>query len=416
LDSARTSSARSQTSARLPLLSAALVFASGLWIGRSIGRPASWWVVAASVFLLSAIYFIQKKKWIPAASILTFSAIFAAGALTIQIQSSPADDPALWSGGAEQVLITAHVIAEGDVQSDGPGSFHQRIDVQTEKIESGEESRLSWSGVRLNIYSQIRSNSAQDSPAMRMFHYGERIRFPATVIAPRNYRNPGAFDYAGYLRKHSITATASAKYGAIESLPGFSGGRIELSRTRIHRSIIQKIHALWPEQIAALMDAIVIGEESFIERQTRVDFQRSGTYHVLVVSGMNVSILAMFALWSLRKLGLGDIAASMCAIALILAYAALTNVISRTPGRSCGRGGIVHIQQLTSARAIRSCWYYPKGTSFWWMPADCRSGRIRNSTSAKMWSRRICGRVESRALTRSRSPTHMPITWGACWP
>jgi hypothetical protein len=151
LDSARTSSARSQTSARLPLLSAALVFASGLWIGRSIWRPASWWVVAASVFLLSAIYFVHKKKRIPAASILAFSAIFAAGALTIQIQSSSAADPALWSGGGERVLIKAHVIAEGDVQSDGPGSFHQRIDVQSEKIESGEESRQSRSGVRLNI-------------------------------------------------------------------------------------------------------------------------------------------------------------------------------------------------------------------------------------------------------------------------
>jgi len=232
----------------------------------------------------------------------------------------------LWSGGAEQVLITAHVIAEGDVQSDGPGSFHQRIDVQTEKIESGDEARQSRSGVRLNVYSQIRSNSAQESPAMRLFRYGERIRFPATVVAPRNYRNPGAFDYAGYLRGHGITATASAKYGSIESLPGFSGSRIELLRTRVHRSIIQKIHDLWPEPIARLMDSIVIGEESFVGRQTRVDFQRSGTYHVLAVSGMNVSILAIAALWSLRKLGLGDIVASACAIALVLAYAPLTDV------------------------------------------------------------------------------------------
>jgi len=305
---------------------AALAFASGLWIGRSIWRPASWWVFAVSVFLLSAIYFVQRKKRIPAASILVFSAIFAVGALTIQIQGSPPVDPALWWGGGEQVLITAHVIAEGDVQSDGPGSFHQRIDVQTENIESGDEARQSRSGVRLNIYSQVRSNSAQESPSMRLFRYGERIRFPATIIAPRNYRNPGAFDYAGYLREHGIAATASAKYRAIESLPGFSGSRIELWRTRVHRSIIQKIQALWPEQIAGLMDAIVIGEESFIGRQTRVDFQRSGTYHVLVVSGMNVSILAIATLWTLQKIGLSDIAASVCAIALILAYAALTNV------------------------------------------------------------------------------------------
>ena len=47
---------------------------------------------------------------------------------------------------------------------------------------------------------------------------------------------------------------------------------------------------------------MVIGEESFIDRDTRVDFQRSGTYHVLVVSGMNVSILAFVVFWTLRRL------------------------------------------------------------------------------------------------------------------
>lgn len=74
------------------------------------------------------------------------------------------------------------------------------------------------------------------------------------------------------------------------------------------------------------MDVIVIGEESFVDRPERVDFQRSGTYHVLVVSGMNVSILAMFALWTLLRSGLNEIAASACAIVLILASATLTNI------------------------------------------------------------------------------------------
>src|SRR5205823_13959791 len=161
---------------------------------------------------------------------------------------------------------------------------------------------------------------------MRLLTYGARIRFQTALVPPRNYRNPGAFDYAGFLHDNGIVAGASVKYPNIEVLPGLAGNRMERWRAIVHRSVIRKIHALWPERVAGLMDAIVIGEESFIERPTRVDFQRSGTYHVLVVSGMNVSILAMFILWTLRRVGLGDIAASACAIALILAYAALTNV------------------------------------------------------------------------------------------
>jgi competence protein ComEC len=100
---------------------------------------------------------------------------------------------------------------------------------------------------------------------------------------PRNFRNPGAFDYQGYLAEKGIAALPSTKALSVEGLPGFSGNRAELWRSRIHRSIIEKVHALWPAREAALMDAMVIGDEAFINRPTRVNFQRSGTYHVLVV-------------------------------------------------------------------------------------------------------------------------------------
>ncbi len=251
------------------------------------------------------------------------------GCLTIQVRGSNGAG-VVWLGDGEQAVITAHVIAEGDVQADGPAELHQRIDIETERIESAGRAGDAGFGVRVNIYSRTESeeDARQASPAnpMQLFRYGQRIRFPATLVAPRNYRNPGAFDYAGYLRDKGIVATASTKYDAIQSLPGFSGSRVMLALARVHRSVIGKVHALWPQREAGLMDAIVIGDESFIERPERVDFQRSGTYHVLVVSGMNVSILAMFTLWALRRVGLGEVTASVCAIALIFAYAMLTNI------------------------------------------------------------------------------------------
>ena len=131
---------------------------------------------------------------------------------------------------------------------------------------------------------------------MPLFHYGDRIRFSAKLKLPRNFRNPGAFDYQGYLADHNIAALGSAKIENVERLPGFAGSRIALWRSRLHRAVVAKVHALWPPREAALIDAMVIGEESFIDRDTRADFQRSGTYHVLVVSGMNVTILAFVSL------------------------------------------------------------------------------------------------------------------------
>ncbi len=148
-------------------------------------------------------------------------------------------------------------------------------------------------GVRLGIYSDSAPEHRRTTHATtRPFHYGERLTPSVKLKLPRNFRNPGAFDYQGYLAPNGIAALGSAKAEDVQLLPGFAGNRLELWRTRIHSSIIAKVHALWPPPQAALIDAMVIGEEAFIDRDTRVDFQRSGTYHILVVSGMNVTILA----------------------------------------------------------------------------------------------------------------------------
>jgi competence protein ComEC len=275
-------------------------------------------VVAGSVFIASAICIARTRTL--SSKILAFAALVAAGALSIQMRRNSASEQPLWFGDGE-VQVTAHVVAEGEIQSEGDSSSRQRIDVETETIDSDSQSKRIAEGIRLSIYQNDRGVSRDHMP---LFSHGQRIRFRTTLVPPRNYRNPGAFDYAGYLRDNGIAAGASVKYPVVEILPGFAGNRVELWRARLHRSVIRKIHVLWPQRLAGLMDAIVLGEETFIERPARVDFQRSGTYHVLVVSGMNVSILAMFALWSLRRIGLGQVAGSVVAIALILAYAVLT--------------------------------------------------------------------------------------------
>ena len=91
-------------------------------------------------------------------------------------------------------------------------------------------------------------------------------------------------------------------------------------------SVIAKVHQLWPPRGAALIDAMIIGEEAFIDRDTRVDFQRSGTYHILVVSGMNVSILAFVVFWTLRRLRVGDVPATLLTVASGAGYAFITEV------------------------------------------------------------------------------------------
>ncbi len=315
------------------MLWAALAYALGIVAGVHVWRPAALWVVGGAAFFAAGLYFVRRRKWLAAS--LALGAFFLGGALHIQLRgpTSLPDTSLLRFSDGQEIEITAHVTREGRWREGGHNEFRQSVDVETEEIDAEDGKGIPvHSGVRLGIYSTpsnvppLFSPDQTGAPPTGILHYGERVRLPVKLKAPRNFRNPGAFDYQGYLAANGIAALGSARIEDVVKLPGFAGSRVELWRTRIHSSIIAKVHELWPAPQAALIDAMVIGEEAFIDRDTRVDFQRSGTYHILVVSGMNVTILAFVAFWTLRRMRLGDIVATLLTILFCVAYAFLTDV------------------------------------------------------------------------------------------
>jgi competence protein ComEC len=342
-----------QNQPRQPLFWAAIAFSLGLWTGVRAWRPPSWWVIGVVAFVFAASWFLRKRAWL--AKSLSLGAWFLMGAFLIQVrgqrpvelQQDAVRISALSDGRA--VTLTGRVMREGYAQAVGARSIRESVDVETEQIASLGESWPVRAGVRLTIYGSVEdpevmerreslpgldaSSSAGrtgESPVPTLglsgLAYGTRIRILAKLHPARNYRNPGAFDYEGYLRDNGISMLGSAEAKDIEQLPGFSGSRIELWRTRVHASIVAKIHQLWPASQASLMDAMVLGEESFLRNATRTEYQRSGTYHVLVVSGMNLSILAVAIFWTLRQLRVDPAVAAVATVVVSFAYAFVVGV------------------------------------------------------------------------------------------
>ncbi len=247
----------------------------------------------------------------------------------IQLRS-PANAPGdlLQFTSGDEVWVIGHVTSEGAWQEKDFREQLQRIDLETEQITDEGKASQVRAGLRLSIFSKNADETADvaSSGMAGIFRYGQRLRFPVKLSLPRNFRNPGEFDYVGYLAESGIDALGSAKLGDIEILPGFSGNHFELWRTRLHRSLIRKIHSLWPTEEAALIDTIMLGDETFLGRETRTNFQRTGTYHVLVVSGLKVGVLALVLFWLLRKLRANDFVAGVVTIFFTVSYALLTDV------------------------------------------------------------------------------------------
>jgi competence protein ComEC len=303
------------------LLWAALAYASGIVVGGYAWRPATWWLSAIAAFITATFFFLSHRP--RPARALALGAFAFLGALAVQLRpafSNLNTDVLTYCDGRE-VTVTAHVAKEGFIRPSGRDASRQRIDVAAESIEADGVEHALASGIRLNIYTRS-GEAAQLQPLL----YGERLRFTDKLREPRNYRNPGAFDYRQYLADNDIAAMASVRADHVERLPGYAGNGPEFWRARLHRRIVEKIHQLWPPAQAALIDAMVIGDDAFLDRDTRVDFQRSGTYHILVVSGINVGILAFVTFWALRRLRASEVAASAITLVLAIGYAYVTEV------------------------------------------------------------------------------------------
>jgi competence protein ComEC len=318
---------------RQPLLWAALAYAGGVVAGFHMWRPPLWWLVAAIVFSASGAFFLRRRATVAFA--LGLSALVVTGALTMQVRvpGNPGSEEVLAFADGRDLVVTAHVIKEGNLQNKGRGDAEQRLDLETEQIGSWNQNFAIRSGLRVSIYrheakgEEVKFDSVESVAApLHLFRYGERLRFPTKLYPPHNFRNPGAFDYTEYLAENGIVALGSTKAEAVELLPGFAGSRAELWRTRLRRSLIERIHILWEPDEAPLLDAMLIGENSFLGRETLTDFQRTGTYHVLVISGLKVAVLALVMFWLLRRMRMSDLGASTITILLTVAYAVLTDV------------------------------------------------------------------------------------------
>ncbi len=311
-------------SARQPMLRAALAFAAGIGLAWRCWRPPAWWAVSALVFAAAALVLVRARP--RATPLCALAALAALGALSFSARSQQFADELRRQqieqfATGEAVTVTAMVIHDGLLRESG-NYRRQTVELQTESITANGISVPIRSGLRVTIY-RLEDDGSQVSrpPDMEMFRYGDRLRFPARLRIPRNFGNPGAWDYRGYLAGRGTLALASVRADRIQMLEPARGQVLERWRNAIRRRIVARVHAIWSGRQAALVDAMLIGEKSYLDRRTQTDFQRSGTYHILVVSGMNVGILSVAVFWVLRRMGFGGAIASTATVLLSIIFA-----------------------------------------------------------------------------------------------
>lgn len=171
--------------------------------------------------------------------------------------------------------------------------------------------------VRVSLY--LREDEAP--PALA---YGQRVEVEARLRRPRNYGNPGSFDYEAYLARRQIYWTASVpSHSRPRVLEGVCGSAAAAWLCALRGRVLERIEELYAGNAYAIgvLEALVVGESARLERAWSDTFRRTGTYHAIVISGLHVAVIAATLTALLRLLALRRNTARLIAVLAIWIYA-----------------------------------------------------------------------------------------------
>lgn len=326
----------------VPLFHAAWLFAAGIAIANAVWlRPSFLLVLMIPVAALCCVaaFSAQRIAWLPLAALWCML-----GAWCAEMEPHPAPAPTLaaLSDGllrsVEGTVIDASAVRGEMVASVDEGvsqGSSQRIDLRVTSIEvvndKEDAQEPAEGGVRLTI------RWPQGSPGNEQpFHCGERVRAVARLLPPEVYRDPGAWNRADYLLDQGITSTASVGIERVERLGAEPGRSWSCGIASLQHAATARLLALpaamrrFPAALrlddddAIMLAAMTTGERTYLTHSLRVGFERTGSFHMLVVSGFHLAIVAGCFFWIARRLHLARVPATLVTIAASFAYALFT--------------------------------------------------------------------------------------------
>jgi competence protein ComEC len=285
-----------------PLVGPLAAIAAGILVSRYVPFRQFELLPIIGVFLLLGVLAIWRKARL-AAGISTCLGLFFTGIL-IDLVHTPGPPPELDAEGREIVILGGCVVEPPAV--------------------SGERERFILE-LEPHARAQVTLYTRPNEPLPEL-HYGQPIELDARVRKPRNFGNPGAFDYARFLARQDIFWTASGAAQTLHHLPGRCGSLFQKAVMDLRQAALDRIARLYHGDLyqTGMMQALLIGQNFQLQRVWTEVYRSTGTFHVIVISGTHVAILAAFFLFLLRVCFVPESLALLTTVLACWLYALIT--------------------------------------------------------------------------------------------
>ncbi|MBI5789210.1 MAG: DNA internalization-related competence protein ComEC/Rec2 [Candidatus Schekmanbacteria bacterium] len=270
-----------------PLVSIFLAYAAGLLLGRFLSLPAATYLIAALILLSAGgvIYYILRKPLIIPVGILLV--LIPLGGWRQKINAPPSGMPLL-----QQLADNNRYKIKGRIIS-FPQQYNSRkqFKLDVKEIISQEGKVYPVAGqIQVNVYNK------QFVP-----EYGADLEIITRLRPVPAYRNPGGFNYRDFMSRRNIYGSATI-YKPDQIIHVEKGnGNIILSwvyglKTRLSRFLRENTQ----QPYQGILRTILLGEKSSFSPRIQEQFRQTGTAHILSISGLHLSFVALLIFRILR--------------------------------------------------------------------------------------------------------------------
>ena len=332
---------------RMPVLATALAFAAGDLLARHWHGPMLLAAATLALFLLALIALWKA----PRVAVLPVLALWVSlGCWCAQIQppvSTQAQLKPFADGLSRNVrgrIVRVRALPAGAVDEDAPQpSFsdpaawevetapaQQSIDLDVQAVEEVTPDASTMQPVTGGIRVTILGDG-------QPLTCGDLVEVPLRLRAPDVYRDPGAWSYSDQLLDEGIGALATAKSAKLHvvshttaswrcrlfAAQSWAARRMQVFVDSRANHGLPRAMQLGAED-AAMLNAMLFGDRSELSQSLRAGFERTGTFHLFVVSGLHIALLTGVLYWLLQRFRLPQPAAVLMTISGAAAYTELT--------------------------------------------------------------------------------------------
>ena len=306
----------------MKLLATAIAFVAGTLFALRVdgGVPPIAFILFTLAALFAALLLASLRRSILPA-LIALAAILGVARVAVIIDEPPPLYATLRSQQVEGVALS-DVEALGDF-----ARFRLRVD----RIRS-DDGEWTPTSVEMQVTARASAEMAQRRQAP-YFRYGDRLRLHGRITEPPALEG---FDYAAYLARQGISEVMDARSATL--IAQGEGSAFYRQLYRMRRQLAASIAAVVPEPQASLAQATLLGMRRGIPAELTEAFRRTGTSHLLAISGLHIGILLSISLAaSAAALGRKRYLHLIAPLVVIWLYALLSGM-SPSATRACIMG------------------------------------------------------------------------------